>query len=242
MSAIHLQNLVKRFGDFTALRTKDLSIADGEFMALLGPSGCGKSTTMNMIAGMATPSEGRILFGGRDMTGVPMGRRGVGFVFQNYAIFSHMSVRWNLDYGLRMARRQAAEIAQRTATMAGMLGLTDLLDRPASAYVARLLGAPVLNILPFASQVLAAPIPPGATHLGVRPENLGVTPQADGPAIVSGVESPGSYKVLTIDAQGETLRAMLRGQTAFQAGTPVGLSADPARLHYFEPDGASLSV
>lgn len=97
MSAIHLEHLVKRFGDFTALKAMDLSIANGEFMALLGPSGCGKSTTMNMIAGMEDPSEGRILFGDRDMARVPMGRRGVGFVFQNYAIFTHMSVRRNLD-------------------------------------------------------------------------------------------------------------------------------------------------
>ena len=82
----------------------DLDIADGEFMALLGPSGCGKSTTMNMIAGMEEPTEGRILFGDRDMAGVPMGRRGVGFVFQNYAIFTHMTVRQNLAYGLRMHR------------------------------------------------------------------------------------------------------------------------------------------
>ncbi len=70
MSAIRLEGLVKRFGAFTALEAMDLSIADGEFMALLGPSGCGKSTTMNMIAGMEAPSEGRILFGDRDMAGV----------------------------------------------------------------------------------------------------------------------------------------------------------------------------
>lgn len=132
MSAIRLENLVKRFGGFTALKTMDLSIADGEFMALLGPSGCGKSTTMNMIAGMERPSEGRILFGDRDMSGVPMGRRGVGFVFQNYAIFTHMTVRRNLDYGLRMTGRPASEVAKRTAAMADLLGLTDLLDRPAA--------------------------------------------------------------------------------------------------------------
>lgn len=132
MSAIRLEHLVKRFGDFTALKTMDLAIADGEFMALLGPSGCGKSTTMNMIAGMEEPSEGRILFGDRDMAGVPMGRRGVGFVFQNYAIFTHMSVRRNLDYGLRMTRRPAAEVRRRTEAMAELLGLTPLLDRPAA--------------------------------------------------------------------------------------------------------------
>ena len=132
MSAIRLEHLVKRFGSFTALKTMDLSIADGEFLALLGPSGCGKSTTMNMIAGMEEPSEGRILFGDRDMAGVPMGRRGVGFVFQNYAIFTHMTVRQNLDYGLRMARRPKEEISRRTAAIADLLQLTPLLDRPSA--------------------------------------------------------------------------------------------------------------
>ena len=132
MSMIRLENLVKRFGAFTALKTMDLTIADGEFVALLGPSGCGKSTTMNMIAGMETPSEGRILFGDRDMAGVPMGRRGVGFVFQNYAIFTHMTVRQNLSYGLRATRRPADEVVRRTNAMAELLQLTPMLDRPAA--------------------------------------------------------------------------------------------------------------
>lgn len=131
MSAIHLQNLVKKFGDFTALKTMDLAIADGEFMALLGPSGCGKSTTMNMIAGMEEPTSGKILFGERDMTGVPMGRRGVGFVFQNYAIFTHMSVRQNLAYGPKMRGAPKAETDRRVGAIAEMLQLTPLLDRKA---------------------------------------------------------------------------------------------------------------
>ncbi|TIX05361.1 MAG: ABC transporter ATP-binding protein, partial [Mesorhizobium sp.] len=131
MSAIHLQNLVKKFGDFTALKTMDLAIADGELMALLGPSGCGKSTTMNMIAGMEEPTSGKILFGERDMTGVPMGRRGVGFVFQNYAIFTHMSVRQNLAYGPKMRGAPKAEIDRRVGAIAEMLQLTPLLDRKA---------------------------------------------------------------------------------------------------------------
>jgi multiple sugar transport system ATP-binding protein len=131
MSAIHLHNLVKKFGDFTALKTMDLAIADGEFMALLGPSGCGKSTTMNMIAGMEDPTQGRILFGDRDMAGVPMGRRGVGFVFQNYAIFTHMTVRENLAYGPRMHRAPAIEINKRVGAIAELLQLTALLERKA---------------------------------------------------------------------------------------------------------------
>ena len=129
MSTIKLENLVKRFGDFTALKTFDLEIADGEFMALLGPSGCGKSTTMNMIAGLEEPSEGRILFGERDMAGVAMGKRGVGFVFQNYAIFTHMTVRQNLAYGPKVNGAPKAEIARRVAAVAELLQLTPLLDR-----------------------------------------------------------------------------------------------------------------
>jgi multiple sugar transport system ATP-binding protein len=130
VSAIHLQNLVKTFGDFTALKTMDLEIADGEFMALLGPSGCGKSTTMNMIAGMEEPTSGRIMFGERDMSGVPMGRRGVGFVFQNYAIFTQMTVRQNLSYGPRM-KGTRAEVDRMVGNIAELLQLTPMLDRKA---------------------------------------------------------------------------------------------------------------
>ncbi|MBZ9727716.1 ABC transporter ATP-binding protein [Mesorhizobium sp. CO1-1-11] len=131
MSTIQLKHLTKAFGDFTALKTMDLDIADGEFMALLGPSGCGKSTTMNMIAGMEEPTSGKILFGERDMAGVPMGRRGVGFVFQNYAIFTHMTVRQNLAYGPRMRGAATVEIDRRVGMIAELLQLTPLLDRKA---------------------------------------------------------------------------------------------------------------
>ncbi len=130
MSAIRLQSLVKTFGDFTAVKSFDLTVEDGEFMALLGPSGCGKSTTMNMIAGIEEPTSGRILFGERDMAGVPMGKRGVGFVFQNYAIFTHMTVRQNLAYGLKAAGTARAEIDRRVGAIAELLQLVPLLDSP----------------------------------------------------------------------------------------------------------------
>lgn len=132
MTAIHLENLEKSFGAFQALKTMDLKIVNGEFMALLGPSGCGKSTTMNMIAGMERPTGGRILFDGRDMIDVPMGKRGVGFVFQNYAIFTHMTVRENLAFGLKMRRIAASEIERRVKAMAEFLQLNDLLDKPSA--------------------------------------------------------------------------------------------------------------
>ena len=102
MAAITLENLSKNFGAFAALKELNLEVRDREFVALLGPSGCGKTTTMNLISGLLHPSVGRILFDTRDITPVPMDRRGVGFVFQNYAIFTHMTVRQNLAFGLRV--------------------------------------------------------------------------------------------------------------------------------------------
>lgn len=132
MSAIALDNLGKTFGDFTALADMNLTIANGEFMALLGPSGCGKSTTMNMIAGMLRPSQGAIRFDERDMVNVPMAKRGVGFVFQNYAIFTHMSVRDNLAYGLRAQGVSAAETKKRVQIFAELLELETMLDRRAA--------------------------------------------------------------------------------------------------------------
>lgn len=132
MSEIALENLGKTFADFTALADMNLTIANGEFMALLGPSGCGKSTTMNMIAGMLRPSSGAIRFNGQDVVDVPMAKRGVGFVFQNYAIFTHMSVRENLAYGLRAKGVAAAEISRRVQAFAELLQLETMLDRPAA--------------------------------------------------------------------------------------------------------------
>ena len=132
MTEIVLDNLGKSFGDFTALKDMNLTIAQGEFVALLGPSGCGKSTTMNMIAGMLEPSEGQIRFDGKPMNGMPMARRGVGFVFQNYAIFTHMTVRENLAYGLKAQGVSRAETQRRVGEIAQLLQLTDLLDRRAA--------------------------------------------------------------------------------------------------------------
>ena len=130
MTAIHISRLVKRFGNFTALKSMDVEIEDREFMALLGPSGCGKSTTMNIIAGMEQPTDGAILFDGRDVAKVPMARRGVGFVFQNYAIFTHMSVYDNLAYGLKMRGLAKAETDRRVKDMAEFLQLGSMLDLP----------------------------------------------------------------------------------------------------------------
>jgi spermidine/putrescine transport system ATP-binding protein len=108
MSGVVLENLSKRFGDVQALRQLTLEIQDGEFFSLLGPSGCGKTTTLRLIAGFEEPTTGRIVLSGADVTQLPPHRRPVNTVFQNYALFPHLSVRDNVAFGLRFSdlRRQ----------------------------------------------------------------------------------------------------------------------------------------
>ncbi len=100
-SALELRNVVQRFGATTALSDVSLSVAPGEFIALLGPSGCGKTTMLQIIAGFLKPTGGEVVLGGRHVENVPANRRRIGMVFQNYALFPHMSVRDNVAYGLR---------------------------------------------------------------------------------------------------------------------------------------------
>ncbi|UVA77799.1 ABC transporter ATP-binding protein [Pandoraea commovens] len=110
---LRVENLGKRFGDTVAVEGVDLSIAQGEFISLLGPSGCGKTTTLQMIAGFVAPTSGRILLEGRDLTPVPPEKRGLGIVFQSYALFPHMTVAQNVAFGLDMRRVDAGEKQRR---------------------------------------------------------------------------------------------------------------------------------
>jgi putative spermidine/putrescine transport system ATP-binding protein len=108
-----LDGLGRSYGPQVALAALDLKIAGGEFIALLGPSGCGKSTALNCIAGLIAPTSGTISLDGRSLDGTPSEKRGFGVVFQNYALFAHMSVRANIAFGLRMRRLPKAQVAAR---------------------------------------------------------------------------------------------------------------------------------
>jgi iron(III) transport system ATP-binding protein len=119
----------ERRGDITAVKELDLDVRPGEFLTLLGASGCGKTTTLRMIAGFQPPSAGRILFGPDDVTTLPANRRDIGFVFQTYALFPHLSVFENVAYGLRVKRQTSAEIAARVAEGLLQVGLPGLGDR-----------------------------------------------------------------------------------------------------------------
>jgi sulfate transport system ATP-binding protein len=103
--AIRVNGISKRFAAFPALGNVSLDIAAGEFVAMLGPSGSGKTTLLRIIAGLELPDSGRVLFGDRDVTDAPVAKRGIGFVFQHYALFGHMTVAENIAFGLNVMKR-----------------------------------------------------------------------------------------------------------------------------------------
>jgi putative spermidine/putrescine transport system ATP-binding protein len=113
MAQLEIQNLVKRYGDFHAVRDVSLTVADGEFLVLLGPSGCGKTTTLRMVAGFIEPTAGSVKLGGADVTRLPPWKRNAGMVFQSYALFPHLTVAQNVAFGLEMRKVPRAEIDKR---------------------------------------------------------------------------------------------------------------------------------
>ncbi|HEY0697960.1 MAG TPA: ABC transporter ATP-binding protein, partial [Micromonospora sp.] len=130
MSAITLRELTKVFPNgVRALDALDLQITDGEFFALLGPSGCGKTTLLRSIAGLEVASGGTVRIGDRDVTALPPGRRDVAMVFQDYALFPHMTVRDNIAYPLRIKKVDRRARADKAAETADELGLSGLLAR-----------------------------------------------------------------------------------------------------------------
>jgi multiple sugar transport system ATP-binding protein len=129
MAHVSLRNVVKRFGEVPAVQGIDLEIADKEFVVLVGPSGCGKSTTLRMIAGLEDISDGEIKVDGELVNDVPPKDRDMAMVFQNYALYPHMTVYENMSFGLRLKRYPKEEIARRVQEAARILDLQPLLDR-----------------------------------------------------------------------------------------------------------------
>ena len=130
MAEIRLQNLVKRYENgFEAVKSLSLEINDGEFLVLVGPSGCGKSTTLRMIAGLEEVSAGDIFVSDKRVNDLEPGDRDIAMVFQNYALYPHMTVRQNMSFGLRMRKTPKPEIAKRVQEAANILSIEPLLDR-----------------------------------------------------------------------------------------------------------------
>jgi len=132
MSSVELVGIAKSWENSTALHAIDLRVEVGSFCVLLGPSGCGKSTTLRIIAGLETASAGQVLIAGRDVTALPAAQRGIAMVFQNYALFPHLTVADNITFGLSVRRMPVAERAEHLHKTAALLGLGALLDRKPS--------------------------------------------------------------------------------------------------------------
>jgi sulfate transport system ATP-binding protein len=168
---IEAHGIVKRFGDFTALDGVSVDVPSGSLTALLGPSGSGKSTLLRVIAGLETPDEGKVVLEGEDVTRVAPQERGVGFVFQHYAAFKHMTVWENVAFGLKIRRRPRAEVKQRVGELLELVQLARLGDR----YPAQLSGGQrqrmgLARALAVDPKVLLLDEPFGALDARVRKE------------------------------------------------------------------------
>ena len=129
MASVHIRSVKKRFGEVEVLHGVSIDIPDGSFTVLVGPSGCGKSTLLRMVAGLENISGGEIEIGGRVVNQVPPKERDIAMVFQNYALYPHMTVRDNMAFSLLLAKKDKAFIDERVGKAAGILGLAPLLDR-----------------------------------------------------------------------------------------------------------------
>src|SRR3984885_9312151 len=129
MPLLRIDAVVKKFGTFKAVDRLSLDIRSGEFFALLGPSGCGKTTLLRMLAGFEAPDEGRILLNGKDIAQVLPHERPVNMMFQNYALFPHLSVLDNIAFGLKRARMPCEDIATRVAELVALVKLDGLENR-----------------------------------------------------------------------------------------------------------------
>jgi putative spermidine/putrescine transport system ATP-binding protein len=154
MAFLTLEGVSKEFGTFKAVRDVTLTIDKGEFVSLLGPSGCGKTTTLQMIAGLLEPTEGRISLDGRDITREKPNRRGLGVVFQSYALFPHMTVAQNVAFGLEMRRVPQAERTERVREALMLVQLSSFADR----YPRQLSGGQRQRVAIARALVIAPPV------------------------------------------------------------------------------------
>jgi sulfate/thiosulfate transport system ATP-binding protein len=169
--AIEAQSVTKRFGDFLAVDDVSISVPAGSLTALLGPSGSGKSTLLRVISGLEQPDAGRVVIEGSDVTGLPPQRRGIGFVFQHYAAFKHMTVHKNVAFGLEIRRRPRAEVKARVEELLDLVQLSGLAKR----YPAQLSGGQrqrmaLARALAVEPTVLLLDEPFGALDARVRKE------------------------------------------------------------------------
>ncbi len=169
MSRVILKKVKKSFGDFVALHELDLDIQEGEFLTLLGPSGCGKTTTLRLVAGFIEPTNGSILLGDQDVTQVAPQHREIGMVFQDYALFPHMTIADNIGFGLKERRYPKNDINERVKELLDLIRLPEVHDRyPAEVSGGQQQRIAVARAVAYPPKVLLMDEPLGALDLKLR--------------------------------------------------------------------------
>jgi spermidine/putrescine ABC transporter ATP-binding subunit len=169
MSRVILKKVKKSFGDFVALHELDLDIQEGEFLTLLGPSGCGKTTTLRLVAGFIEPTNGSILLGDQDVTQVAPQHREIGMVFQDYALFPHMTIADNIGFGLKERRYPKNDINERVRELLDLIRLPEVHDRyPAEVSGGQQQRIAVARAVAYPPKVLLMDEPLGALDLKLR--------------------------------------------------------------------------
>jgi spermidine/putrescine ABC transporter ATP-binding subunit len=169
LSHVELRGVSKRYHDQIVLSATDLVIGEGEFLTLLGPSGCGKTTTLRIIAGFVEPTSGQVTFDGEDITYLPPHRRGIGNVFQDYALFPHLTVAENIAFGLRERRWRRPEISRRVAELLDLIRLPEAGDRlPSQISGGQQQRVAFARAIAFPPRVLLMDEPLGALDLKLR--------------------------------------------------------------------------
>jgi multiple sugar transport system ATP-binding protein len=226
MSGILIEMIEKSYGQVAALTDISLEIADGEFIALLGPSGCGKTTLLRIIAGLETQSAGRVLIGGRDVSALKPAQRGLAMVFQNYAVFPHMTVYDNVAFGLTMQGKPIDVIARQVKKAAGLLHIEPYLER----YPAKLSGGQRQRV----AVARALAVEPAVLLMDEPLSNLDALLRLEMRAELKGVlQEAGTTTIYVTHDQTEAMGladriAVMHGGRIVQCDTPTQVYSRPA--------------
>ena len=239
-AVVELRGCTREYGGVPAVAGLDLAVHEGELLSLLGPSGCGKTTTLNLIAGFVPPTAGRVLVDGEDVTARPPHRRGLGVVFQSYALFPHLTVFENVAFALRERRRSRDEIERRVRAALGLVRLESRAEqRPAQLSGGMQQRVALARALVYEPRVLLLDEPLAALDRKLREEMRGELREIQ--------RSIGITTIFVTHDQGEALGlsdriAVMRAGRIEQLGTPREIYERPATRFVAEFIGASTVV
>ena len=261
MASVQLRNVTKAWGDVVVSKDINLDIHEGEFVVFVGPSGCGKSTLLRMIAGLETITSGDLLIGDTRMNDISPAERGVGMVFQSYALYPHLSVAENMSFGLKLAGAKKEVINQRVTQVGKPL---ELYHYPADRFVAGFIGSPKMNFLPVKVTATAIeqvqvelpnrqqvwlPVDSANVQVGAN-MSLGIRPEHLLPSHIADVTLEGEVQVgeqlghetqihIQIPAIRQNLVYRQNDVVLVEEGATFAIGLPPERCHLFREDGTA---